>query len=71
MRRCHINNEQVIKFYAAEMVLAIEYVHKNGIMFGFIKPANILLEKDGHIKMTAYGLQNIHYKYADNSFTKP
>ena len=43
-------------FYIAELVLAIESVHHMGFIHRDIKPDNILIDKDGHIKLTDFGL---------------
>lgn len=47
--------EQMAKFYVAEMVLAIESIHKLGYVHRDIKPDNILLDKDGHLKLGDFG----------------
>lgn len=51
-----IFKEPLAKFYIAELVLAIESVHKMGFIHRDIKPDNILIDKDGHIKLTDFGL---------------
>nr|AHJ60958.1 WTS [Schmidtea mediterranea] len=51
-----IFEEDLGRFYAAEMTLALESVHSLGFVHRDIKPDNILLTKDGHIKLTDFGL---------------
>lgn len=51
-----IFEEPLARFYIAELVLAIESVHKMGFIHRDIKPDNILIDKSGHIKLTDFGL---------------
>jgi len=44
------------RFYAAEIVLALECMHNNRIIYRDLKPENILLDEKGHIRLTDFGL---------------
>ncbi|XP_050366339.1 phototropin-2 isoform X2 [Argentina anserina] len=48
--------EDSARFYAAEVVIALEYLHCLGIIYRDLKPENILLQKDGHIVLTDFDL---------------
>ncbi|OMJ28019.1 Serine/threonine-protein kinase nrc-2 [Smittium culicis] len=49
-------SEQDSKFYAAEVVCALEYLHLNGYIYRDLKPENILLHETGHIMLTDFDL---------------
>ncbi|KZT24479.1 AGC/NDR protein kinase [Neolentinus lepideus HHB14362 ss-1] len=61
-------SEDVTRFYIAECVLAIEAVHKLGFIHRDIKPDNILIDKDGHIKLSDFGLSTGFHKQHDASY---
>nr|AML78581.1 putative LOV domain-containing protein [Talbotia elegans] len=48
--------EDAVRFYAAEVVVALEYLHCQGIIYRDLKPENILLQTDGHISLTDFDL---------------
>ena len=48
--------ETVAKFYAAEVLVALQYLHLMGFIYRDLKPENILLRKDGHIIVTDFDL---------------
>ncbi|KAJ0987710.1 hypothetical protein J5N97_006066 [Dioscorea zingiberensis] len=48
--------EDAVRFYAAEVVVALEYLHCQGIIYRDLKPENILIQKDGHVSLTDFDL---------------
>jgi p90 ribosomal S6 kinase len=51
--------EEDVKFYLAELALAMNHLHSLGIIYRDLKPENILLDADGHIALTDFGLSKI------------
>lgn len=49
-------NENVVRFYGAELLLALEHMHNMNILHRDIKPENVLLDVDGHIQLADMGL---------------
>ncbi|GFQ02122.1 serine/threonine-protein kinase kipk [Phtheirospermum japonicum] len=58
--------EQAVRFYAAEVLLALEYLHMLGVVYRDLKPENILIREDGHIMLSDFDLS---FKCAVNNPT--
>ncbi|CAB0019529.1 unnamed protein product [Nesidiocoris tenuis] len=53
-------------FYTTEIVLALEYLHSQSVVYRDLKPENLLLDRDGHLKMTDFGFAK---KLSDRTWT--
>ena len=49
-------NEETVKFWAAELFLALEHLHSKNIIYRDIKPENLILTDQGHIQLIDFGL---------------
>lgn len=58
-RRLRINE---IQFMTAQVILALEYLHNNGIIYRDIKPENLMIDNKGHLKLIDFGFS----KYIQN-----
>ena len=57
------------KFYVIELILALDSLHKNNMVYRDLKPENILLDSKGHIKLTDFGLSKILEDGEDKAYT--
>lgn len=61
--------ENVVKFYLAELVVALEELHSRNIVYRDLKPENILIQESGHIKLADFGLcKQLRYQ-SDKTYT--
>jgi len=56
LRKAKRFSEDMARFYAAEILIAVRYLHKKNILYRDLKPENILLDRTGHVKLTDFGL---------------
>lgn len=59
-------SEARTRFYGAEIVLALQYLHGNGIIYRDLKLENLLLDNEGHIKITDFGLCKEGMSFGEN-----
>jgi serine/threonine protein kinase len=70
LRKAGRFTNDMTRFYAAEIVLAIEYLHSRDIIYRDLKPENLLLDSSGHIKITDFGFaKRVEDRYVGTSRT--
>ena len=57
------------KFYFIELILAIEHLHKNNMIYRDLKPENILMDIDGHLRISDFGLSKILKKWDEKTYS--
>lgn len=55
LRKAGRFTNDMTRFYASEILLAIEYLHAKDMIYRDLKPENLLLDSNGHIKITDFG----------------
>ena len=52
-------SEEKARIYGAEILLALECLHANNIIYRDLKPENVLVDADGHLKLIDFGISKI------------
>lgn len=55
-------NENQAKFYASQIILALEYLHHMGVIHRDLKLENILVDKNGYLKLTDFSFSKVRKK---------
>ena len=66
LRKASRFTEEKARFYSAEILVALNYLHEHNIVYRDLKPENILLDSEGHIKLTDFGLSK---KFSQKTFS--
>ena len=61
--------EAAAKFYLAEVILALEYLHGSGIIYRDLKPANVLIDSEFHVKLADFGLAKEKFNKVNPAMT--
>ena len=69
MRKEQRFSEVKAQFYAAEILLALEALHSNNVIYRDLKPENILVDSKGHLKLTDFGLSKIKKNENEVAYT--
>lgn len=70
LSKVRIFSEDRTRFYGAEIISALGYLHQNNIVYRDLKLENLLLDKDGHIKIADFGLckEDMYYGASTKTF---
>jgi serum/glucocorticoid-regulated kinase 2 len=56
LRKSKTFTEETVRFYGAQIAIAIDYLHKKGIAYRDLKPENVLIDDTGYLRLTDFGM---------------
>jgi len=59
LRKCQHFSEDEGRFYSCEVLIALEYLHSQNVVYRDLKPENILLDTTGHVKLADFGFAKV------------
>ena len=63
LRKFRTFDEEKVRFYGAQIAMALDYLHNKGIIYRDLKPENILMDENGYLRLTDFGMAK---KLGDN-----
>ena len=71
LRRAGRFSDDTTRFYASQIVLALEYLHGKDIVYRDLKPENLLIDINGNIKITDFGFaKKVEDRYVQQIINK-
>lgn len=55
MQSASLGKKDWVKFYAAEVLIALEMLHENEVIYRDLKPENVVIDSEGHSKLIDFG----------------
>ena len=59
LRKFRTFDEDKVRFYGAQIALALEYLHSKGIVYRDLKPENILMDEKGYLRLADFGMAKL------------
>ena len=68
MRKEKTFDEDRVRFYAAQIALALDHLHSFGIIYRDLKPENVLMDDEGYVKIADFGMAK-HLKEGEKTMS--